>query len=335
MRAPQKTALFTPTFSRLLGQDKARRLLGRALNSGQLAHAYLFRGPDGVGKRHFAHALAAAVNCERRQGLDACGQCPSCGKYASGNHPDFMVVSPEKGAIKIDRIRELIQALSYPPYESDSRVVVLEDVHAMRQEAANCLLKTLEEPPAANLLVLTAAESCEVLTTIRSRCQMIPFFSLSQAETVQVLRREVPDLAPEAARLLSRLSEGCPGQALVIHQGGILEVWRDLAVLLTASVPAAGHDAEGVLRMVETMAALKEDLFFLLGLLRLWLRDGLFAGAGLEEKNSDGETAWSQHWNSSQLFDKLQAVDRAEKELARNCNRVLVCEVLLFQLRQG
>lgn len=335
MRRAERIVGLTPTFSALFGQAKARTLLERALRSGQLAHAYLFRGPDGVGKRLFARALAAAVNCGQRRGLEACGQCPSCGKYASGSHPDFLVISPEKGSIKIDRIRELIQTLSYPPYESATRVVVLEDIHTMRQEAANCLLKTLEEPPPGNLLVLTAAESREVLTTIRSRCQMIPFFSLSQEETIAVIRREEPELAVDAAQLLARLTEGSPGQALAMHKGEIMETWRELADLLSDGGLDADRHAERILRMAETMAALKEDMVFLLGLLRLWLRDELFTVAGVEEKRNVDARDCRKGWSSSRLFDKLLAVERAERELARNCNRILVCEVLLFALLQG
>jgi DNA polymerase-3 subunit delta' len=330
----------TPSFSRLVGQKKARTLLGRALESGQLAHAYLFRGPDGVGKQLFARSLAAAVNCRQRQGMDACGHCSSCRKYSSANHPDFLAISPEKGTIKIDRIREMTQALSYPPYESSVRVVLLEDIHTMRAEAANSLLKTLEEPPANNLLILTAAAARDVLTTISSRCQMIPFFSLGQEETVQVLLREKPDLDQETARLLARLSEGCPGQALLFYRSEMVALWRELVALVSDPENDGSKDVGLLLQAAEKMAGLKEDLLPLFGLLRIWLRDLLVAGSLGQEGNdlvAMGEAPkginW-KHWNSRYLFDKLQAVDRAEKELARNCNRILVCEVLLFQLQQ-
>lgn len=330
----------SPSFSRLLGQEKAKFLLGRALASGQLAHAYLFRGPDGVGKQLFARSLAAVVNCRQRQGLDACGDCPSCRKFSSDNHPDFLVISPEKGTIKIDRIREMIQTLAYPPYESGTRVVLLEDIHTMRAEAANSLLKTLEEPPEKNLLILTAAAARDVLTTISSRCQVIPFFSLGQEETVQVLVRELPELDRETARLLARLSEGCPGQALVLYRREMVSIWQEVVALLADPGCDSSRDVGLLLQTAETMAALKEELLPLLGLLRIWLRDLLAAGSlgqeggewvamgeGLQRNNR-------KFWNSRQLFDKLHAVDRAEKELGRNCNRTLVCEVLLFQLQQ-
>jgi DNA polymerase-3 subunit delta' len=337
MSAQAKPLSFS--FSSLIGQKKAKNLLGRALASGKLAHAYLFRGPDGVGKNLFARSLAVAVNCRQRQTMEGCGLCPSCRKYISGNHPDFSVISPEKGTIKIDRIREMKQSLSYPPYESKVRVVLIEDIHSMRVEAANCLLKTLEEPPDRNLLILTASAAREVLTTISSRCQMIPFFNLGQEETVQVLRRERPELALETARLLARLSEGCPGQALILNRSEMIAVWRDVVALVSDPAKDGSRDAGLLLQAAETMAALQEDLLPFLGLLRIWLRDLLVAGSMNETDDPAFRGGISPEnnqkcWNSHQIFDKLKAIDRAEKELSRNCTRTLVCEVLLFQLQQ-
>jgi DNA polymerase III subunit delta' len=330
----------TPSFSRLFGQEKAKFLLGHALASGQLAHAYLFRGPDGVGKQLFARSLAAAVNCRQRQGMDACGSCPSCRKYSSENHPDFVLISPEKGAIKIDRIREMIQTLSYPPYESSVRVVLLEDIHTMRPEAANSLLKTLEEPPDNNLLILTAAAARDVLITISSRCQVVPFFSLGEEETAQILLREKPELDPETSRLLARLSEGCPGRALLLYRKEMVSLWREVVAIISDPGHDGSRDVGVLLRAAETMAALKEDLLPLLGLLRIWLRDLLVTDSLGQDRHEstamDGGTQRHKrrHWNFHQLFDKLHAVDQAEKELGRNCSRALVCEVLLFQLQQ-
>ena len=93
-------------FTQLLGQEKAKRLLSRTLAAGRVPHAYIFKGPDGVGKRLFAKGVAAAVNCrDNKSGLTPVGDCSSCKKFRSMNHPDFVTVSPERGVIKIDQIR--------------------------------------------------------------------------------------------------------------------------------------------------------------------------------------------------------------------------------------
>ncbi len=317
-------------FTQLFGQDKAKRMLSRSLAAGRVPHAYIFKGPEGVGKRLFARGVAAAVNCRDKERIGACGVCSSCKKFRSMNHPDFQVVSPEKGVIKIDQIRRLTKELSYPPYESTMRVVVLEDVQTMRREAANSLLKTLEEPPENNLLILTAEASQEILATLTSRCQVVPFAQLSVDDTVTILVQQ--GVEREAARLLARLSEGSPGKALLLHKTEMIGLWRKLVSFLSDKAIDADRDVGELLHLAENMASLKEELPSLLGLLKIWLRDLLLGGTENGVEAGNGMVS-GKIWNSSELFVKLQAIDRAERELARNCNRNLVCEVLLFTLQ--
>lgn len=324
-------------FQKVRGQEKAKRLMTRCLGSGRISHAYIFRGPDGVGKQLFARGVAAALNCREGDGVSACGLCPSCRKFISGNQPDFVVVRPDKGAIKIAQIRETIRLLDYPPYESRYRVVLLEDVHTMRAEAANSLLKTLEEPPADNVLILTADGSRDLLATIGSRCQIIPFTSLTEEEAAEVILAAKPELEPREALLLARLAEGSPGRALLLHQNGMVELARKVVTVVSDPRIDGERDILQLLEAAAAMSELKERLLPFLGLLRLWLRDRLFAlageeaGRGLAGFGTAGE-APPKHWSSETLFAKLRAVDRAERELQRNCNRTLVCEVLLFTL---
>ena len=315
-------------YNDLLGQEKAKNLIQRCIAAGRLPHAYIFKGPAGVGKKLFAMGLAAALNCQGGEPGRACGRCRSCHKFRSGNHPDFLVVRPDKGAIKIDQIREMCRALSYPPYESALRIVLLADVHTMRPEAANSLLKTLEEPPAGNLLILTAESSRDILPTISSRCQSLPFFALSTEQTITILQRRETDLDQRTASLLARLAEGSPGRALLLYHGDMIATMQRLVSLVTAPEAGADHNVGQLLRMAEEMAALKENLPALFGLLRLWLRDMLPGG---DDRNSDWADS-GKSWSSALVFAKLAAINRAERELARNCNRTQVCEVVLFRL---
>lgn len=321
-------------FTQLLGQDKAKRLLSRSLAAGRVPHAYIFKGPEGVGKRLFARGLAAAVNCRDKERIGACGICSSCKKFRSMNHPDFQAISPEKGVIKIDQIRRLTKELSYPPYESTMRVVVLEDVQTMRREAANSLLKTLEEPPENNLLILTAEASQEILATLTSRCQVVPFGRLSVDDTVTILVQQ--GVERETALLLARLSEGSPGKALLFHKTEMIDLWRKLVSFLSDKAIDADRDVGELLHLAENMASLKEELPSLLGLLKIWLKDLLLGGVEDGAETEKG-TLSVKICNSSEFFTKLHAklhaIDRAERELARNCNRNLVCEVLLFKLQ--
>ncbi len=327
-------------FRDVRGQHKAIQLMTRALSSGRISHAYLFKGPDGVGKRLFGRGVAASLNCDDSKQLYACGRCASCLKFISGNHPDFTVVSPDKGMIKINQLRDIAKTLAYPPYESRFRVIVLEDVHTMRAEAANSLLKTLEEPPPDNVLLLTADASCEILATISSRCQTMPFFSLSVSDTVSILQEKEPQLDKETATLLARLSEGSPGRALLLYQQDLVALFRDVIRLLLDPNVDKDRDVEQILVMAAQLAQLKERLVPFFGLLRLWLRDGLVADD--QGKNghrwlagfTTGEPWLPKQWNFQALFAKLAAVDRAEDELRRNCNRTLVCEILLMTLHE-
>ncbi len=325
-------------YTGLLGQDKAKKLILRTLAAGRLPHALLFKGPEGVGKQLFARAMAAALNCRNHDQSGACGSCLSCRKFRSGSHPDFLVISPEKGAIKIEQIRRMAQDISYPPYESDTRIVLLEDVHTMRAEAANSLLKTLEEPPDDNLLILTADSSREVLPTIASRCQVVPFHHLSEADTVRILTEQPdrPDL--QTAHLLARLSEGSPGRAGVLLKTEMVATLKRVIAVVTDPDVTREEEIGSLLRAAELMAEQKEHLPSFLGLLRIWLRDELMLACGLpmryesEELLPTCESARRKKRSVRQLFAGLQAINRAEKELARNCNRTLVCEVLLFAL---
>jgi len=317
-------------FSALRGQGKAKKLLRRTLAAGRIPHAYIFRGPDGVGKSMFARGVAAAINCHDTSQVEACGVCSSCRKFRSGNHPDILVVSPEKGAIKIGQIRQMSRELTYPAYESKMRVVILEDVHTMRREAANSLLKTLEEPPADNLLVLTARASHGMLSTLTSRCQTVPFSALTIDDTASILMEKGLDTG--TAQLLAQLSEGSPGKAVLLNKKDIISLWKEVLAVVSDSGIDSQRDVGIVLQLGEKMAALKENIMPLLGLLRIWLRDLLMGNTDLTIFLEAGDIRLKK-WNSEQLFARLQAIDQAEKELARNCNRSLVCEVLLFRLQ--
>ncbi|SDO47362.1 DNA polymerase III subunit delta' [Desulforhopalus singaporensis] len=316
-------------YTQLFGQDRAKKMLSRALAGDRLPHAFLFRGEEGVGKQLFARGVAAAVNCRDVNRVGACGICSSCRKFISSNQPDYVVIRPDKGVIKIDRIRQLIRELEFAPYESPVRVVVIEDVHAMRREAANALLKTLEEPPAKNLFILTAESSQEMLPTLVSRCQVIFFGPLSIADTVAVLQRH--DIDAENRRLLAQLSGGSPGKALVYERAGMVPVWREVVTFLGDPRVDPNRDAGELLILAEKMAALKEDFAAFLGLLRYWLRDLLLARDQGENGGVSGRMLKS--WSSVELFAKLRAIDRAERQLAGNCNKNLVAEALMFSLQ--
>ena len=334
MKQPQKN---TPLcFAQIIGQDKAKKLLHRAVEQNRLAHAFLFKGPMGVGKKTFARTFAAALNCQKPAGHEPCGQCPSCVKFRSGSHPDFLVIEPEGAAIKINQVRELKKSLAFPPLEAKIRVALLCDIHTMRREAANSLLKTLEEPPNHTMLILTADEAGSILPTILSRCQTVPFFSLPQKEVAKILEQEA-GIKPESAAALAAMAEGSLGRARLLLAKDLLGLRREIIDHLLRLEPNTPAAIQALTELAEAAAKLKEDLNELLELLTTWLHDLFLFGHGAPGKiiNHDlGSTfpAACRRWSSGQLSEKLRLLETARKQLARNCNPAAVCEVLFFGL---
>lgn len=302
-----------------------------------MGHAYLFRGPDGVGKKRTALTLAAYINCKSPLDGDSCGRCTTCRKYFSGNHPDLILVEPDGAAIKIGQIRELKHQLTFPPLEAKVRVIVLEDIHTMRREAANSLLKTLEEPAPGNLLILTADLAGDVLPTILSRCQIISFGSLDHKDMAQVLMQE-NDMEESLAFTLAAVAEGSLGRAKLLWQEGLLSLRQEVVEGLLLGQQNPAETIAQVFRLSEKGAALKENTSELLALIRLWYRDLVLVAAGGPEASIANKDlalflpAAAQLWSLRQLQQKLRRLDLAERQLLRNCSRTLVLETLFFDL---
>ena len=321
------------TFSTVRGQDKPLALIGRALAGGRLAHAYLFAGPDGVGKTTVALDLAAWLLCRAPEPDRPCGACPGCLKRISNNHPDFLRIRPDGAAIKIDQVRALKRALTYPPFEAERRVVLVEEVQTMRREAGNSLLKLLEEPPPDNLLILVGGSTGSILATIVSRCQVIPFAPLPLPLAAEIIGAHRPEMEAADCQALAALAEGCPGQALALEAEGILPLYRRLVTALTAEPGRLAERVETALALAAEMAALGESEPHLLVLLRIFLKNSLAARAGVTRPGWPAEILRArERWNLVQLSAKMAAIERTEKALARNCSRSLASEVLLLEL---
>lgn len=198
----------------VIGQDRAIGILLRTLSRDRIPSAYLFSGEAGIGKKFAAVNLAKAINCLRDRNalsmthdeingdanymseFDACDKCPSCKKINAGTHPDFVMITPEKGEIRVGEIRAVEESLSLKPYEGRKKVFVIDDADCMNQSAANAFLKTLEEPPDESLLILVAAHPDRLPETVRSRCSRVSFVPLSPSSCEKVIMA-VTDLRPD------------------------------------------------------------------------------------------------------------------------------------------
>jgi DNA polymerase-3 subunit delta' len=201
-------------FSEIIGQEVAVNILKKSIENNRCAHAYLFAGPDGVGKRTTAIAFAKALNC-RSSSSDGCGRCDSCRKIEKGTHPDVELISAREGGltISIDQIRKLQRRVSYKPLEGNWKVYIIDDAASATEEAANCLLKTLEEPPPQVILILITDNIYRLLSTVRSRCQLILFKQIPRTLIEKMLRDQY-NVTPDEARSLAWHSSGSIGRAL-------------------------------------------------------------------------------------------------------------------------
>ncbi len=325
-------------FTDITGHDRVLRLLERVMKNSRLAHAYLFSGPAGVGKTTVALRMSASLLCMDNSALSPCGKCSACIQFSSRNHPDFLHIVPDGVSIRIDHIRELKKQLAFSPFAGGMRVIIIEEAQSMRREAGNSLLKLLEEPPPDNIFFLIASDSEPVLATIISRCQVISFSPLSDDITVKIIRQGRPELNERQLLMSARMSGGCPGLALAMKFDNIFLLWEQVIAGLIRQWPSRAKAVEEVLFLAGEMAALKNGLDLLFDLLRLFFKEVWHFSLQGSDAAINGSIDIKvlkqarERWNLSQLSDRMDSIDSAAGALAGNCNRGLVCEVLMFRL---
>ena len=303
----------------IIGHKDAIAMLQTMLAAEQIPHALLFSGPQGVGKRMVAQVVAAELL-----------------KMPIAKSLDYMPVSPEGASIKIHQIRNLQHQVLLPPQAGKWRVCIITEAERMTEQAANSLLKLLEEPPLYLVFILVAATAVPLLPTIVSRCRVFRFQSLPRDLLAQALVAWGCEMGK--ADLAARLSEGRLGRALAIAQPGGL-VLRDQALAVVASLPTAGMgtvwDTAGALDKLE-----EPEFTEWRRLLTTIFRDLLVirVSAGLRHLLFNCDQAeqlqtMALRWDEDRLQAALTANVSAERALLANANRRLTYEALLIQLR--
>ncbi len=220
----------------MIGQDLAADVLKRAVRSGKITHAYLFTGPEGVGKTTGALAFAAALNCESPtpEG-DACGTCISCHMVDSMGHPDVEIIRPAGAVTKIDQMREMRRSTQYAPIKGRFRVVIVEQADTMNDDSSNSILKTLEEPPEYLILILLSRNPSLLLQTIRSRCMRLRFANVA-ADVVTRALIERYQAREDQAEFLAAYSEGRPGIAVGLLSNEAFAEFRSRVIELASRI---------------------------------------------------------------------------------------------------
>ncbi len=330
------------SFRDITGHRQLLELIARAAVRRTLPPSLIFAGPEGVGKRMAAIALAQFLNCPNRSADDSCGTCASCTRIARRVHADVLLIEPgDTGTIKIDQIRDAIERTAYRPFEGRRRVVIVDDADAVNAEAQNALLKTLEEPPAASTFVLVTSKPDVLLPTVRSRCQRLRFGRLSPAEVAAVLVRE-HEYAETDAHAAAALSDGSIGLALEGGSEEFVEAREAAAGLLEivavsndprrrldgakalSGAARGGSDRDELARRLRALSSILRDL----GVLLSRADERALANADLRpllqrlQRSFDGDRA----------LRAFAAVDRALSALDRNASPKIVADWLAFQI---
>lgn len=314
-----------------IGHDWAVSLLSRAVAGERVAHAYLLTGPDGIGKRHLARRLAAMLNCEAPAAAP-CGLCSACRRIAQDAHPDVSLIAPEEGRTKIAQVRAVQHELSLSPYEGRWRVAILLDFDLATTEAANALLKTLEEPPSRAIIILTATDASLLLPTVVSRCQTVPMRAVAREEIAHYLQ-ERWELDAARAELLARLSAGRIGWAIsAAHDPGLLAERQSRLAHLQELL---GQGRAERIMAAEGLAQDAERLPDLLRLWQTWWRDVMLIAGGSEAlvSNADHRSALDEQAEVCGLeraTSAVRSIDVALQQLDQNAQPRLVLEVMLL-----
>ena len=335
-------------FSQIFGQERAIGFLKKVMDRDKIPHAYLFVGISGIGKTTTALAFTQAVNCIEPVKGEGCGRCRSCRQIIGGNFPDLLFLEPDGQNLKIGQIRDLNHALAFKPLSGRYRVSIIKKAEMMTAEAANAFLKTLEEPPLGNILLLNVTEPLDLLPTIVSRCQKVSFKPLSVNIIEQALTKGT-EVEGDKASVLAKISEGSLGRALRMFDSGFLEK-RD--EYLSRLMALHGCSPQEVLTMAVDYArrAKKKNLdpaekgegglFDLLNVWKTWYRDLLLMKIeGPEDLiiNIDFSHKLQnlcKNFKVDHLINSIAILDEAQRDLLRMRNIDLMMENMLLTLRR-
>ncbi len=320
------------SWSDISGHEKQKEFFRRAAVSGRVTHAYLFSGPPRVGKTTFALELAKFLNCQNPTERGSCGQCKNCRLIANLAHPDVSLLSSAGDYLKIDQIRNFTRWLNFKPVEGKIKVGIIKEAEKLTEEAANCLLKTLEEPPGESVIILITSQRASLLPTIISRCQLIEFSPLSYSEIYRHLVEE-KGWEEEEARKVASLSPGSWAKAEEIKKGkGNLEdkfweLWNKL------------KDQSHPLLMGSWFYDNQEQLPLIITFLEQYLRDlwvwkvteGQYADLLFFEKEKVEEEAERQEAETWKRLIIL--VDNLISDISGNLNRDIALCRFLFSWR--
>jgi DNA polymerase-3 subunit delta' len=317
-------------------QEKSILYLLKAFQNAKLPHALLFSGIEGVGKLSTAFQFSMLCNCENLRDSSlihsSCGQCRSCLKFMSGQHPDIIRIKPDGSAIKISQIRILRKQLMYKPIEAKNRFVIMIQAHLMTTESSNALLKILEEPPNRTRFILIVENQKDILQTISSRCQQVRFRPLSEDFITQEIMKQI-EYKSEFARMIARLSFGSYIRAGLYQK----KKWQAKRSFILNRFKQLDSLTFGMrLSFAEQLAKNKDDIPMILEIILIWLRDVMIYRfcphriMNIDYKDSIYENALK--FSISSIIEQIEKVQMIQKDLISNINKRLAFEELTMSI---
>ena len=329
-------------FREMVGHARGIALLQSFLKTGEVPHALLFSGEEGIGKRTLAETFVAALLCTGDVNLEMepCTQCLSCKRLEDHNYPDFHLIEPEEQTIKIDQILKLQEVISYKPLAGEKTVVVIDPADKMNLQAANALLKTLEEPTPHTLLILISSKPFSLPVTLLSRCQKVFFYPLShsQIETILMNRN---GLSVSDARLLISMTGGRLKEAVL---SDVAQAREREAALYSLISDETLLRYETLFKVATTFSETHETLTTALHYLSAWFRDVLVMQTVAEAKavsptmlvyawRHNEILRWAGRMNTHEVAKFIADMGEIQQAQIRNINRQLALETLLMRLR--
>jgi DNA polymerase-3 subunit delta' len=323
------------SFSDIYGHEKKIEIIRRTLAKKRTGHAYLFSGIPAIGKRTLALEFIKALNCEKMDSLqDSCGECVSCRKIRRDSHPDVFFVEADGQFIRINSIREIQERVKCKPMEAARRAFIIDDADKMNEQAANALLKILEEPSVSNLLILVTARPYAMPQTIISRCQHMRFNPL-RSETVAKFLAEQTGMDNQKALLLASLSGGSIGNAMELNKEDIVSYRSELLKLLSVT---HRDDPFSLINFASFLGQGKKEIKQGLNILSAFFRDALVFKEVkknemlINQDNSAFISAFAARLSGEQILQNIAQVEKAGEIMEQNVNKSLTLETMAFKL---
>lgn len=289
-------------FEKILGNEKNKNILEKSIKLNKFSHSYIFWGTEGIGKKIIAKEFAKNILCLK--GEENCN-CKSCIEFDSNNNPDFQLIEPNEGKVKIEQIREMQRKVAEKPIISNKKVYVINNADTMTTEAQNCLLKTLEEPPEYITIILICSNEDNLLSTIKSRCTRMYFEPLNIDEIRKFVNQNYAGQA--ISENILNLSQGSIGKAIKLNENK--DIYENIEKILLSM---QNKDLIDIVQMAEEIYKTKEEISSILDYMNVILLK-------LSKQNI-------------KYIKGIEIVEKTKKRLKANSNYDMCIDNLLFSM---